>query len=156
LDAATERAREQLFVHGDAPHRLATLADVLIVAGQNSEASKLAQQMLRGSGPIRSRGYLRMGVIATLEGRFSAAMEALHQAIAEGKASPTQSGQRDAYETARGLARVVGRTDEAQRYDAELAEFWRRSGLPWQATAVEFDRKLLHVKENGCPSREQA
>jgi serine/threonine protein kinase/tetratricopeptide (TPR) repeat protein len=156
LDSAIARAREQLFVHGDAPHRLATLSDTLIVAGQNAEASKLAQQMLRGSGPIRSRGYLRLGLIATLEGRFSSAMDALHQAIAEGKAYPTQSGLRDAYESARWLAQLVGRTDEAERYDGELAEFWRRSGMPWQAAAVEFERKLKRVRESGCPSREAA
>jgi tetratricopeptide (TPR) repeat protein len=143
-------------VHGNAPHRLAALSDVLIVAGQTSEASKLAQSMLRGSGPIRSRGYVRLGLIAALEGRFSSALEALDNAIKEGKTFPTQSGLRDAYESARWLAQLLGKTDEAMRYHAELADFWRRSGMPWQAAAVDFERKLVRVKETGCPSRDEA
>jgi serine/threonine protein kinase/tetratricopeptide (TPR) repeat protein len=156
VDDAVKHAREQVFVHGEAPHRLATLCDVLIVAGQDSEASRLAEAMLRGSGPIRSRGWLRLGIIAALEGRFSAAREAYGNAIAEGKSFPWQSGLRVAYESARWLSAILGWSDESDRYHAELGDFYRRSGMPWQAAAVEFDRRLLHVAKEGCPSREAA
>jgi tetratricopeptide (TPR) repeat protein len=156
LADAVRHAREQVFVQGEAPHRLATLADVLIVAGQHAEASRLAETMLRGSGPIRSRGWVRLGIIATLEGRFSTALEAYASAVAEGKAYPWQSGLRIAYESARWLAAVLGHTAEAERYDLELIEFYRRSGMAWQAAAVDFDRKLLRGKKAGCPSRDAA
>jgi tetratricopeptide (TPR) repeat protein len=156
LDDAVKHAREQVFVHGEAPHRLATLCDVLIVAGQDAEASRLAEAMLRGSGPIRSRGWLRLGIIAALEGRFAAAREAYGSAIAEGKSFPWQSGLRVAYESARWLSVILGHADEADRYHAELGDFYRRSGMPWQAAAVEFDRRLLRVAKEGCPSREAA
>jgi tetratricopeptide (TPR) repeat protein len=156
LEGAVQHAREQVFVHGEAPHRLATLCDVLIVAGQHAEASRLAEAMLRGSGPIRSRGWVRMGIIATLEGRFSAAREAYASAISEGKSFPWQSGLRYAYESARRLSAMLGRTDEADRYDRELTDFYRRSGLSWQAAAVEYERQLLHAKRDRCPAREPA
>jgi tetratricopeptide (TPR) repeat protein len=152
VQAAVEHARQQVFVHGEAPHRLATLCDVLIVSGEDAEASRLAEAMLRGSGSIRSRGWVRLGIIATLEGRFAAAREAYANAVAEGKSFPWQSGLRVAYESARWLAVLLGHLDDADRYDAELADFYRRSGMPWQAAAVEFERRLLHTGK-GCPSQ---
>ncbi|MDB4967073.1 MAG: Fis family transcriptional regulator [Myxococcales bacterium] len=153
LKAAVKHARDQVFVHGDAPHRLATLADVLIAAGDYAEASRLAESMLRGSGSIRSRGWVRLGIIATLEGRFGSALDAYESAIVEGKAFPWQSGLRVAYESVRWLAAMMGRTDEADRYDAELIDFYRRSGMAWQAATVDYDRQLLHTKKGSCPDR---
>ncbi|MBV8757208.1 MAG: protein kinase [Deltaproteobacteria bacterium] len=154
FDLAIQHAREQVFLFGDAPHRLANLCDVLIAAGENAEASALAQRMLRGSGPIRSRGWVRLGEIAAIEGRFSAALEAYEHAIEEGKPFATQSGLRMAYESMRWLSLLTGRTDEADRYDRELADYYRNSGLAWVAATVEFDRRLLHVAEDGCPDPE--
>jgi tetratricopeptide (TPR) repeat protein len=58
---------------------------------------------------------------------------------------------RVAYESARWLATWLGHNDDADRYAAELAEFYRRSGMPWQAAAVEYERRLLH--KPGCPSQ---
>jgi tetratricopeptide (TPR) repeat protein len=156
LKAAVQHAREQLFVHGNAPHRLATLADVLIAAGDYAEASRLAEAMLRGSGSIRSRGWVRLGIIATLEGRFGSALDAYESAIVEGKSYPWQSGLRVAYESVRWLAVMVGRVDEAERYDGELIEFYRRSGMAWQAAAVDYDRLLLRAKKGSCPDRTAA
>src|SRR5262249_19705256 len=152
VEDAVEHARQQVFVQGEAPHRLATLCDALIIAGQDAEASRLAEAMLRGSGPIRSRGWVRLAILATLQGRFAAAREAYANAIAEGKSFPWQSGLRVAYESARWLAALLGHNEEADRYDAELADFYRRSGMPWQAAAVEFERRLL--RKESCPSRE--
>jgi tetratricopeptide (TPR) repeat protein len=152
---AVRQAREQVFLHGEAPHRLATLCDVLITAGENSEASRLAESMLRGSGPIRSRGWVRLGTIATVEGRFSAALEEFESAIAEGKSYPGQSGLRVAYESVRWLAAKLGRLDDAERYTAELSQFYKSSGMAWQAAAVDFERRLLRAKRGACPDREQ-
>jgi tetratricopeptide (TPR) repeat protein len=155
LADAVRHAREQVFLHGEAPHRLATLCDVLIVAGENAEAARLAESMLRGSGAIRSRGWVRLGILATLEGRFAAAREAYESAITEGKSFPWQSGLRVAYESARWLASTLGHPDDADRYDSELAEFYRRSGMAWQAAAVDFDRRMLKVQKAGCPARDK-
>ncbi|HEY5920483.1 MAG TPA: protein kinase, partial [Kofleriaceae bacterium] len=144
LDLAVQHAREQIFLHGDAPHRLYTLCDVLIAAGKRDEASQLAQRMLLGSGPIRSRGWARLGAIAAQEGRFSAAIDAYESAVAEGQQFPAQSGIRRAYESARWLFVLTGQPEGADRFDRELAEYYRNGGLTWLAATVEFDRRLLN------------
>jgi tetratricopeptide (TPR) repeat protein len=154
LDLAVQHAREQIFLHGDAPHRLYTLCDVLIAAGKNAEASQLAYRMLLGSGSIRSRGWARLGAIAAQEGRFSAAIDAYESAVAEGKQFPAQSGVRRAYESARWLFVLTGQTENADRFDRELAEYYRNSGLTWMAATVEFDRRLVNVAKDGCPDPE--
>jgi tetratricopeptide (TPR) repeat protein len=154
LDLAVQHAREQIFLHGDAPHRLFTLCDVLIAAGKNAEASQLAQRMLLGSGPIRSRGWARLGAIAAQEGRFSAAIDAYESAVGQGKPFPAQSGVRPAYESARWLSVLTGHPEDADRFDRELAEYYRNSGLAWVAATVEFERRLLHVDKAGCPDPE--
>ena len=151
LDLAVQHARELIFLHGDAPHRLYTLCDVLIAAGKNAEASQLAHRMLLGSGPIRSRGWARLGAIAAQEGRLSAAIDAYESAVREGKQFPSQSGIRRAYESARWLFVLTGHPEDADRFDRELAEYYRNSGLTWLAATVEFDRRLLHVAKDGCP-----
>jgi tetratricopeptide (TPR) repeat protein len=154
LDLAVQHAREQIFLHGDAPHRLYTLCDVLIAAGKRAEASQLAQRMLLGSGPIRSRGWARLGAIAAQEGRFAAALDAYESAVAEGQQFPAQSGVRRAYESARWLFVLTARPEDADRFDRELAEYYRNSGLTWLAATVEFDRRLLNVAQSGCPDPE--
>jgi tetratricopeptide (TPR) repeat protein len=154
LDLAVQHAREQIFLHGEAPHRLYTLCDVLIAAGKNAEASQLAYRMLLGSGSIRSRGWARLGAIAAQEGRFAAAIDAYESAVAEGKQFPAQSGVRRAYESARWLFVLTGQPESADRFDRELAEYYRNSGLTWVAESVEFDRRLLGVAHNGCPDPE--
>jgi tetratricopeptide (TPR) repeat protein len=154
LDLAVQHAREQIFLHGDAAHRLFTLCDVLIAAGQNAEASQLAQRMLLVSGPIRSRGWARLGAIAAQEGRFAAAVDAYESAVGEGKQFPAQSGIRRAYESARWLFVLAGHPEDADRFDRELAEYYRNIGLTWLAATVEFDRRLLSVAKSGCPDPE--
>jgi tetratricopeptide (TPR) repeat protein len=154
LDLAVQHAREQIFLHGDAPHRLYTLCDVLIAAGKRDEASQLAQRMLLGSGPIRSRGWARLAAIAAQEGRFSAAIDAYESAVGEGQQFPAQSGIRRAYESARWLFVLTGHPEDADRFDRELAEYYRNGGLTWLAATVEFDRRLLNVAKGGCPDPE--
>jgi len=154
LDLAVQHARELIFLHGDAPHRLYTLCDVLIAAGKNAEASQLAQRMLLGSGPIRSRGWARLGAIAAQEGRLLAALDAYESAVAEGKQFPAQAGIRRAYESGRWLFVLTGHPEDADRFERELAEYYRHSGLTWLAATVEFDRRLLNVAQGGCPDPE--
>src|SRR5439155_22466757 len=99
---------------------------------------------------------VRLGIIATLQGRFASALDDYESAIVEGKSYPWQSGLRVAYESVRWLATMLGRTEEAERYDSELVEFYRRSGMAWQAAAVDDDRQLLRAKKGACPDRAAA
>src|SRR5206468_758759 len=105
-----------------APHRLGTLADTLLLAGDLPEAARVADQMLRGSEQERMAGWYRKGQLAVLSGRLANAEEAFGQAVAAARGFGVQLHLVAALRELRTLATVEGRAAERARWDEALAE----------------------------------
>jgi serine/threonine-protein kinase len=150
---AVSHARQLLFLHGEAPYRLGTLSDALIVAGQPEEASRIADGMLRGSPIERATGWRRLGQIAILQGRFETAQEALANAISGSAEFGVQGEYHHAIPDAVAVAAMLGHTADVDRLRREWIRFEKQVGNPWRAQVLEFERTLAQHK---CPSVDTA
>jgi serine/threonine-protein kinase len=153
-DAAAERGiRRLLLMYGEAPHRLAVLADVLLLSGKTAEARATAEQMLRGDEAERALGYYRLAAASILEGRFSAAYEALQLGLPLARNGGFAGNAQQFLSSLRALADLFGDKAQASAYTDELARMlasWGRTG--W-AASERFEREL---ERGACPSIDAA
>src|SRR5262249_31321307 len=70
IGEAERELRRLVLIDGVGPHRLTTLADVLLISGRTGEAMQLGEQLLRGGEKERSDGYYRIAEASLLDGRF--------------------------------------------------------------------------------------
>jgi hypothetical protein len=147
---AERHAQTIIYLHGDAPHRLALLCDVLIAIGKTRDARQIADRLLRGGPLDRVRGQLRSGEIAILEGRFGAAYDALSDAAVNARPFGIQGELQAILEQARTVAAVLGRTVDYERLSGDLAS-WLHDLDPPRATVVEFERALARRHGGACP-----
>ena len=153
LDAAERHVRDLLVVHGEAPYRLATQADVLILAGRLHDAAAIAAKLLRGDQIDRARGHRRLGDIALLEGRFAAALDAFEQAAAEGRQFGNDGEVVQSLESLRSLASWMGDEKAADTHARAQEEIFRSMGALGSAATVAFERALAR---GPCPSLDHA
>ena len=147
LEAAIGHARDLVLLHGTEPRRIATLCDVLIAADRTAEARPLADQMLQGTPHDRRNGKLRLGTIAIMEGRFSAALDTLRS---ESMGDNTEEWQSTF--VLRDLDAAFGQTEEVLRLDAEIERAQARLGMASRVIETRFNAALAR----GCPKVEDA
>jgi tetratricopeptide (TPR) repeat protein len=145
-DAALQHARDLLVLHDEAPHRLLLLCDVLITAGREQEAARVAEKLLHGSMAVRAWGLQRMGTIEILEGRFAVAMQTLlptgPDATALARAAPV-------LEIGLDVALALGRDEVVASYDDALASRHRGWDDILGSRQHPFERALARGQ---CPS----
>ena len=148
FEPAIRYARALVFVHGDEPRRMRLLCDSLIASDQLREASAIADRMLHGTAYDRQLARFRIATIAIMEGRFSGAYETLKSLHEPGA---NVFGMEFAFvESQRDLARSLGLTEDALRFDAEVEKYHATNGADVAALRVRFDRLLAH----GCTAVE--
>jgi tetratricopeptide (TPR) repeat protein len=146
---AERHVRDVLLLYGEAPQRLATLADVLILAGRYDEAAMVATKLLRGARIDRARGHRRIGDIAVLTGRFAAAYDAFEQAVEEGKPFGNDGEVVQSLEALRAIAPIIGQPMDVDKHSQRLEEVFRAFGAVGSAATVAFERSLANGR---CPS----
>ena len=142
FDQAEGPARNVVFLLGEAPHRRAMLADVLLHAERAGDAREAAYPLLRGGALDRARGHLRIGESAILEGRFAHAHDAMRAAVREGRGLGLEGASRDALEALRALASVMGLDQEARQHTGELAALTQELGYPTSAQTLRYEAQL--------------
>jgi tetratricopeptide (TPR) repeat protein len=150
LDDALLHARRTVALYG-APHRLGTLADTLLLAGDLPEAARVIDQMLRGSEQERMAGWYRKGQLAVIEGRFANAEEAFGAAVAAARSFGVQLHLVAALRELRTLATIESRTAERIKWDDALVEALKAE--PAEAAVARFDARLAGGE---CPTAEAA
>jgi tetratricopeptide (TPR) repeat protein len=149
-DVAQRRARDLLFLHGEAPHRLLTLCDALLIAGDTREARSVATRLVSGDARARALGQHRLGVIAIIEGHFAAAHELLVSALADQRPLGTESEILQTLEALSSLDRMLDDPDEAAEHLEELERTLALFGAEASAIMVRMERLLLQHRQ-GCP-----
>lgn len=149
-DVAQRRARDLLFLHGEAPHRLLTLCDALLIAGDTREARSVATRLVSGDARARALGQHRLGVIAIIEGHFAAAHELLVTALDDQRPLGTESEILQTLEALSSLDRMLDDPDEAAEHLEELERTLALFGAEASAITVQMERLLLQRRQ-GCP-----
>ena len=150
-DEAVRRARDMALLLGR-QHSLGVLCDALIAADRPREAREFADELVRG--PDKQAGWRRAGEIAILEGRFSAAYEAMQQAVRLGGGERLGGSELfNAFEALGALASVAGHGQDVAENAAALEDALARSGVPW-LPVIQFERALLDKASSGCPAPE--
>ncbi len=144
-------ARDLLLLYGEAPHRLELLADTLIAAGRHGDARAVADRLIALGGDAAAAGRLRHGVVAVLEGRFSAAREAFEAVRRE-----RGSEYRGLVYASAGLSLALGERLAAAAETRALAAAARARGEPQRARAIGLEAALLAAEGRGCPAIEPA
>ena len=153
LAEAERDARTLLLLHGEKPHRLITLCDVLIVAGRTREARAVASRLVGGGERERALGLYRLGVIATIEGRFGAAHESLVAAVQAERPFGIES---ELLQTIEALVSMDSRKataggDDRSLHLAELKQTFALFGMPAQAAAARYELELPRSPGENCP-----
>jgi serine/threonine protein kinase/tetratricopeptide (TPR) repeat protein len=156
LAEAERDARTLLLLHGEMPHRLITLCDVLIVAGRTREARAVASRLVGGGERERALGLYRLGVIATIEGRFGAAHESLVAAVQAERPFGIES---ELLQTLEALVSMDSRKPTAGGDDRsvhldELQRTFALFGMPAQAAAARYELALPRAPGGSCPAAE--
>ena len=141
-DPAERHAQALFLVHGEAPHRLVLLCDVLLVAGRTREARAVASRLVEGGERERALGLYRLGVIAILEGRFGAAHESL---VASAQAQRPFGTESELLQTLEALLSMDERLlleEDRTSHLAELEETLALFDMPGRAAAMHFERAL--------------
>ncbi len=144
--------RRLLIVHGS-DTRKGLLCDVLIVADRLPEAATVANDMVTVPGQEGADGWLRVGQIATLQGRFAAAFDAYARAAKEGRPSGDQGPTVLALLESQDLGERTGVPSEVQRALAETVTYFEATMRPDQLAYARFERKVAQVASGGeqCP-----
>jgi serine/threonine-protein kinase len=150
--AAERRVRDLVLLHGEAPHRLIALCDVLIMAGRTREARGPADRLLHGSARDRSYGRHRLGQIAISEGRFAAAYESLQEAAVEARPLGLEGETEQILDLLRTLAPVVGREADVEKLLEELGQVREALGAAGGAVAARFETALRRARGGACPA----
>jgi serine/threonine-protein kinase len=148
---ALVRVRQVMALYGEAPHRLSTLAEVLTLTGDYAEASDMATRLLRGSQLDRSRAYNKLGNLAVVQGRFTAAYGYYSQAATEARAIGADPEVLVALYGQRSLGALVAGKDDVARDLAALEEYLRAVGRTAQAATIKFERGLGDAPKGRCP-----
>jgi tRNA A-37 threonylcarbamoyl transferase component Bud32/tetratricopeptide (TPR) repeat protein len=151
-ESAVRRARDQLLLRGREPSRLIAICDVFIAADRLRDARALADEAMHGTAREQLRAKIRLGAIATMEGRFSAALESLSTAGRLDSNAGVTDDEALAVAMVRDLADALGLADEAARARAQLVEKMRLDTGPLYALPARYDVELGH----GCTSVEGA
>jgi serine/threonine protein kinase/tetratricopeptide (TPR) repeat protein len=152
-EAARRLAEGHLLLHGVAPHRLVTLADLFLDAGLPDEARTFADRLVGGTDVDRARGLYRRGLIALMEGRFGAACDALEQATELGaRLGSADFEGAQAAEALRSCAEAFDKKEDAVRSTrALLAIFELQRRAPPIVAALENELRLLESAPASCP-----
>jgi tetratricopeptide (TPR) repeat protein len=152
IEAARERAREVVTIHGDRDDALPDLFEALVASDQLSGARTIANRMLAGSPLFRALGRYRIALTSVFEGRFAAAYDAVRRAIAEHRAFGMKSELTQCLELARSVAPLVAGAGAQRRYTEELADFFaNRIGDIGAAAAIRFELALLDRRDDTPP-----
>jgi serine/threonine protein kinase/tetratricopeptide (TPR) repeat protein len=150
-DAAERRARALLLVHGQAPHRLVTLCDVLLVAGQIREARAVADRLLADGEHGQAFGLYRLGLIAILEGRLGSARDSLAASLVVQRSLGTES---ELLLTLVALLSLHERVTGGEGQEAEQEELARTLmlfGMPARAAVARYEQALPREAGAACP-----
>jgi hypothetical protein len=139
LDAAVRHANQVVLLFGPSG-RLDTLADVQLVAGRTQEAAATANRMLMGRTVDRAQGWFRLGQVAILEGRLTAASDALRSAGDEGRQFESALFTHARWESV-GLEEALGSPREMGPLLAELKEYNVTRHLYW-TPRIELEIRL--------------
>ena len=149
---AERLAREALLLHGEAPHRLATLCDVMLGGERTGEAQAIAYRLLREEGIDRTRGQRRLADVAMLEGRLGAARDSLELVVREGRRFGLEGGSREALEALRSLAPRVGDSRSSEQLSVLLQE----QGLDAARATAQLEEALVRARPGQCPDARAA
>jgi serine/threonine protein kinase/tetratricopeptide (TPR) repeat protein len=149
-DLAQRRARDLLFLHGEAPHRLLTLCDALLSAGDIREARSVATRLVSGDARAHALGQHRLGIIAILEGHFAAAHELLESALADQRPLGTESEILQTLEALCSLDLMLDDPDAAEHLK-ELERTLDLFGAEASAITARMERLLLQARPRSCP-----
>jgi serine/threonine-protein kinase len=149
LARAEQRARDLVFLYGPESRALRILCEVLLIAGKTKEASAVIEPLLQGSLLDRTRGQVRLGVAAILEGRFAAAFVSLEQSLSAVKGEGSQGHPLFTLQQLRALAPIV---------KADVTPFLEREvelmGVEPRAGILRYEIALTKPGRHGCPDAE--
>jgi tetratricopeptide (TPR) repeat protein len=149
---AERHARELLFLHGEAPHRLVTLCDVLTAAGQFVAAREIGDRLVKGTEQDQLERRYRLGLIAIYEGRFASAYDELVVAARGGRKFGMDFESYQAYQA---LLSVTPDRSEALQLQKELAAVYEGLGDRGGAAAARFEAAVTALDGGACPDRER-
>ncbi len=144
-------ARDLLLLYGEAPHRLELLADTLIAASRHGDARAVADKLIALGGDAAAAGRFRHGVVAVLEGRFSAAREAF-EAVRRDRGSE----YRGLVYASAGLSLALGDRVAAAAETRALAAAARARGEEQRARTTALEAALIASEGRECPAIEPA
>ena len=153
---ALEQVHRILLLYGQAPQRTATLADVLLLAGDYAGASEMALRLLRGSPLDRARGYNRLGNLAVVQGRFTAGYEHYSKAVAEARTIGNEWELLAALYGRRSLAPMLGGSAQIAADLKALEDQFRVMGRISEAATTHFERDLDQSPKGRCPDADAA